>query len=689
MNLPAVLSGVAVFAALSYCFYLLVGSGRKIQFPALIGLLLLYAGQEVFDLLALLRPGELFFWKRFGLLTEAGLPFAAIVFALSFYRSGGVRRAGTFSKGALVSSLLFFWPVIAWGPEGFFFSPDFGNEKILFLTQPGFFFYISLMVFLTYSLVLLEQTLTSLAVHERWSIKFEIVGAGLLPAVSLVYYSQSLLYRSLDMGFISSRSVAIIAGVGLMSFSRLRRGGGQPIAVSRSVAFHSLVVMTISLYLVGLGLLGEGVRYLGLASGKSFFMLAVIFSGCGLLALLLSENLRRKINVFLSKNFFRNKYDYRSQWLEFTHRLSETTSFSQLQERVLAFFCEVFGLTGATLYLKEAEGGDFRAVAGFRVAPKLEVIARNNALVSLFERQDWIYNVAEERGSEVDLENREFFQEDRVSLVIPLCRAGRLEGMVASGPFINPRESFSYEDYDLLKALARQAALALATQRLSEELVMAREMAAMGKVSAFVLHDLKNQVSSLSLMVENAADFIDDPEFQQDMLVTLRGTIGKMKNLMERLKHLRVEPRLELLEIDLVRLAKKVAAGFEGEVHFRGAGTMLLYCDPEKVSTVMLNLLLNAFEAGDGSGVELEIGRDDTDVAYFRVRDRGCGMSREFIDNQLFKPFSTTKKKGLGIGLYQCRQIVEAHGGRIEVESEVGRGTVFTVFFPRLQKMGA
>ncbi len=686
MNWQVLLSAAAVFAAFCYVFFLLVESGRKVRLPFLIGLLLLFAGQEIFDLLALRQPGRLFYWKHFSLACEALLPFMAIAFALTFYRAGGLRRARPLALAILFSTLLFPLPVLFMEPGKFFFSPDFGTENILFLTRAGFYFYLALMFYLTCALVMLEQTLTSLAVHERWSIKFEIVGAGLLPAVALLYYSQSLLYRSLDMDSLAARSAALLIGVGLMFYSRIRRGGGNPIAVSRSVAFRSLVVMALGLYLVGLGLLGEGMRYLGGTSQKNFFMLVVIISGCGLLALLLSEKLRRQVNVFLHKNFFRNKYDYREQWLEFTRRLSEAASFAQLQERVLAFFCEVFGLTGATLYLRPAEGGDFSAAARFRVAPEPAVIGRNNPLARFLEEHDWVYNPADDREDEIFRANEAFFRESRVSLVIPLGRAGRLEGLVVCSPLINPRESFTYEDFDLMKALARQAALALATRRLTEELSIAREMAAIGRVSAFVLHDLKNQVSSLSLMVENAADYIDDPEFQQDMLETLSGTITKMKSLMARLKNLRSEPGLETRETDLTRLAGRAAAAFEGGVTFEGEGEVILNCDAEKITTVITNLLLNALEAGGGSGaggpVRLFVGRQDSGTIFIRVADQGCGMSAEFIENRLFKPFSTTKNKGLGIGLYQCRRIVEAHGGRIEVESEVGRGTVFTVIFP-------
>ena len=646
--------------------------------------LLLFALLEIFDLLAFYQPARLFYWKRFAVACEALLPVVTVAFSLTFYRKGGVRQAGILSRIFLFLSPLFLVAAAVYRPEGLFFSPDFASEKILFLTNAGFLFYIGLLVYLVLALVLLEQTLISLSVHERWSVKFEMIGAGLLPAVALVYYSQSLLYRSLDMTFLPTRSAALLFGVGLMLFSRLSRGAGRPISVSRSVAFHSLVIMAIGVYLLGLGVMGEGMRYLGISSQKNFFTIVAILSGCGLIALLLSETLRRKINVFLHKNFFRSKYDYRVQWLEFTRRLSQAASFEQLKTRILAFFCEIFGFTGATLYLRDPESGDFQVAARFLVAPGEDVISRDSPLINCLGEGDWIYNNADRMAGKKSDDEAFFSVEDKVSLVVPLPLAERLEGLIICGSLINQGEPLTYEDYDLLRALARQTTSALVTQRLFEELGAAREMAAMGRVSAFVMHDLKNQVSSLSLMVENAAEYIDDPEFQQDMLETLKGTIARMKKLMGRLKNLRVMPELDLVETDLVRLGEKVVSDFEAGATFAAEDKALITnCDPEKIATVLLNLMINGVEADpEQRPVRVEVGRGTGEQLFLKVSDQGAGMTEDFIEHHLFKPFVTTKKKGLGIGLYQCRQIIEAHGGRIEVKSEAGVGTVFTVFLP-------
>ncbi|MEA3347846.1 MAG: XrtA/PEP-CTERM system histidine kinase PrsK [Pseudomonadota bacterium] len=669
----------AVFIALGFCFFLFIKEGRSFRFLAMAALLLLYCLLEVFDLLVYLNLQELFFWKRFSLVCEGLLPFVTLLFSLTFYRSSGLRNAGWFSRVFLVLAPLFLLLIIIVDPEKIIFSPDFAEEKILFLGQWGFFFYIGIMVYLTLSLVMLERTLMSLAVHERWSIKFEIIGVGILLASSLIFYSQSLLYRSLDMNLLLTRSLALLIAVALIIFSRIKRGGGSPIAVSRGVAFQSVVVLALSLYLVGLGLLGEGMRYLDVSFQKNFFIIIGMLSGLAVLVVFLSENLRRKINVFLQKNFFRNKFDYRRQWLEFTRRISGAASYEQLQRMILTFFCETFGFVGATLYLKDDTSGDYVRATRFRIGADQAVFSKDNVLVCYLEKRDWIFNVADQEA-EVMSGNEAFFADYEVSLMVPLRFAEKLEGFVVCGRLINSGENFTYEDFDLLRVLARQTTSAIITRRLSEELLASRELVAMGKVSAFVMHDLKNQVSSLSLMVENAADYIADPEFQEDMLETLTGTIDKMKNLIARLKNLREKPELNLTEVDLLEIAERVIRNLGREVELVKDGPVLVRADREELATVLLNLLLNAFDAGlENQLVVVTVGLGEVGEPCFKVSDQGCGMSVDFIENRLFRPFSTTKKKGLGIGLYQCKQIIEAHGGRIEVESELGVGTVFTV----------
>jgi putative PEP-CTERM system histidine kinase len=268
-----------------------------------------------------------------------------------------------------------------------------------------------------------------------------------------------------------------------------------------------------------------------------------------------------------------------------------------------------------------------------------------------------------------------------IHFVVPLFFDERLEGMVLLGEPINPAEVFFYEDYDLMKVLARQAAATLMNQKLAEQLAAGRELAAVGKVSAFVMHDLKNSVSNLALVVENARNYMEDPDFQADMLETLDNSVRRMKGLIERLRNFEKKTCLELARCDLSALVAETALEIPKKcITWEGAPTRCTI-DRSEIAKVVQNLLLNALDATAGNGpVRLEVGCDG--MAFIRCLDQGCGMSAEFIRERLFNPFATTKQKGFGIGLYQCRQIVEAHAGRIEVKSTPGEGTEFTVWLP-------
>jgi putative PEP-CTERM system histidine kinase len=666
MPLQIALSISAAFLTILYSLYLLLkAGGQRAGAYALICGLILFGTLELFDLLALMRPGEVWTWKKGALWVESLLPFVWILFGQTWYRQGRTRDLSPFGKIFLLLSGIFPLAVLLVPLDRFFYSPDFAEERLLFLGQPGYYFYIGLLLYLTAALVNLERTLASLPLPDRWRVKFEIVGAGLLLAMGIVYYSQGLLYRSLDMALLPARSAALIAA--------------GKIVVSRDMAFRSVVIMTVGLYLVGLGLAGEGMRYLSGTSRNAIFVLVILLGGVAVVVVLLSETVRRKIKVFLHKNFYRNKYDYRSQWLQFTRSLSSAASEEEMHREILAFFCATFALRSAVLYLEEAESGHYPCVGRWEKLNSVPVVFKGSSLLSVMDNRPWVLDRENDDPSMLE-KIREFFTANDIRFVVPLQSESRLEGLVALGGPINEKEVFNFEDYDLMKVLARQATSALLSLKLSSQLATARELAAIGKVSAFVLHDLKNLVSSLGLVVDNARDYLDDPEFRVDMFDTLTKTVLRMKNLVARLKNLEEKSSLSLEMRDLMEVVSEGARMANGEVLIRGEAVMAPV-DPVEIQKVVLNLVLNALEASpQGGAVSVAVGRDRQ--AFFKVTDQGCGMTEEFLQTHLFKPFATTKKKGFGIGLYQCKNIVEAHGGQIEVRSRPNQGTEFIVWLP-------
>jgi putative PEP-CTERM system histidine kinase len=673
----------ALIATLVFALFLLLKQHSFAVIPPLV-LVLLVLVLQVLESYILLHPQHLFL-KHGAIQLEGLLPLAAFFYSVHFCRPPGIANLSRASRVFLLSALGFALTSMWLTPELLFYSPDFGTETLLFLTNTGFLFFMLLSGFLVLSMVQLERTLSALSQHERWRVKFEIIAICVLLGAQVIYYSQALLYRSLDMGLLDTRSFALVMTIALLFYSRIYRSKGVEIRISRGAAYRSIILFALGVYVLGLGLIGEGMEYL-VFPAQRILMLAVAMVSTVLVSLLfLSENFRRRMKVALHKNFYQSKYDYRVQWLDFTECISAATSLAALQQAILVFFCETFGSKGAALYQLQAEEQVYLSVAHFEFQRDWRSFPVIDPPIIALAARDWIINLAEAQNEEGML--LETMTAARASLIIPLKFDNELAGFIVLAELFSQDEKLSYEDYDLMRMLARQSIAALQGINLAEQLTTARELAAIGKVSTFVLHDLKNQVSGLSLMLDNARNYIEDPEFQQDMLETVENTVNNMKGLIARLKNLKEKPQLITAPVDLQKIIKDAAITSGGPVRMNGSST-LIDADEEEIYKVVLNLLVNACEASpDSAEVKVDFGREES-LAFVRVSDQGCGMSADFIATRLFKPFATTKKYGFGIGLYQCRQIVDAHGGQIEVSSRPGEGSSFILRLPLAPELG-
>lgn len=666
----------AVIVALGFAARMVRGlvRGERSRASGVLALALtLVAALEILDLLTMLNPMDMQAWRQAGLVVEGALAPAWVWFTALFARDYEEGRLPWTQRGLIALSAL----MPAWAgflaATGAYFTPDFDTEQVLFLLPGSFYFYIALSLCCVAALVNIEATLAGAVHFRRWKIKFILLGAVCVLASQLLYFSQGLLYRSIDMRLAGLRSLALLLGALLMWYSDLRRGPEVRISFSRRMAIKSVVLAVTGLYLVGLGLMGEGVRILGEELGRAVLLGVSFLSGLGLVVVFLSDRLQRRIRLFLQLHFYGEKYDYRIQWAQFMDRLSSVRTQDELRQAALSACCETFGIVGAALFLYDHSSRAYVPVSLVEMDSREGVFGVESVLVSQLKSQRSVVRASDMAETSDWLEGAGF--------AIPLLREENLDGFVLLGPSINPQEEYDEEDFELMNTMARHISSALLNMRLTEQLARSREMEIMGKVSAFVVHDLKNHVYTLSLMVDNARKFIGNPEFQKDLVDSLGSTVGKMKILISQLKGLPERQTLKRAPVGLLSLARESTRLLRQErLLFEGQDVEVLV-DGEEMGKVVLNLCLNALEASaESQPVVVTVGM--AAEPFLRVTDRGAGIAEEFIRGGLFEPFKSTKAKGMGIGLYQCKQIVEAHGGRIEVRSVVGEGSTFTVRLP-------
>ncbi|HOP41409.1 MAG TPA: PEP-CTERM system histidine kinase PrsK, partial [Geobacteraceae bacterium] len=556
------------------------------------------------------------------------LPGMLLFYSLTYARNIHEKSISVFWKVLLAVSAIFPMSVVLFPVIAFFYAPDLQTEKMLFLGTVGFWFYMGILMYCVLSLMNLEVTFSATTGSNRYGIKFEVIGFATILAVLIFYFSQGLLYRTINMNLAPVRSGVFILAAFLLGYSKFFRGNNVAITVSRYVFYRSLTLFVVGLYLLILGFIGEGIRYLGDSFSRNLAIFIAFATGVALFLVLFSEKLRRRAKVFVNKHFYPHKHDYREAWLGFTGRLASCRSFDEVMAAVLTTYREAFGLKGCALYLLDGAGRMFVRTAYQGVPDAYAELPATTPLITYFLEKDRVFNSSHKEYMPAPHET-DFVSTTEARLLVPLVdNKEAVRGIVVLSEQL-AFEEYIYEDYDLMKTFAQQALLSLDNFRLVEELADTREVAAVAKVSSFVVHDLKNLASSLSMLLENARDYIHEPEFQADMLDTIRNSLDKMNKLTQQLKMTQDSVMLETGSVDIRNLAEEAIREIK-----KTCGQALIECEgtsafsvvnPEQIRNVIHNLLLNALEAsGEHVSIQVNIGVEGS-RAYARVQDAGCG----------------------------------------------------------------
>lgn len=540
------------------------------------------------------------------------------------------------------------------------------------------------------ALMLVHNIYGQAAPRSRVGIRTAMLGLALLWGYDLNLYTLAYLdapgaavlfeYRGLFMALVAP--LFVIGATG---------GNALRIRLSRAATFQSLSLLAICVYFVVMAVLATALRgsAWNWASTVTAALLATMMIGTAVLVL--SEGVRSWVKLKLAKHLFEHRYDYRAEWLRFTDTVGRAgPDTPPLGERIIKAFADILDSPGGILLINE-NGTVMERVAEWNWP------AANRPPDQLETAGDF-WNEVESRGRILEFEALRhgwakedapvgvppwMIEEDCVWAGIPLIHHQRLVGLVILAP-PDYRRPLDWEDFDLLRTAGGQAASSLAEALSQQALANAQRFEEFNRRFAFILHDVKNLVSQLSLLSRNAERHADNPDFRQDMVVTLKSSVGKMNELLTRLSPL-APARLQRVEAQSLRpILSAAIAGKrrDRDVRLLGDAGLSAFVDSAALEQALGHLLQNALDASPANQPVVVRVSGNKETVSIAITDKGCGMDGDFVRNRLFQAFVSTKPDGFGIGSFEARSLIVAMGGQISVDSRPGRGTTFTVFLP-------
>jgi putative PEP-CTERM system histidine kinase len=564
---------------------------------------------------------------------------------------------------------------------------------------------------------LLEQIYLNAREGGRYALKFLVIGLGLAFVYDLFLFSQAHLLRGIEPATWQARGLVTALTVPLIAIAARRNPQWSlNLFISRHVVFYSASFLIVGIYMLLMAAGGYWVRLRGGDWGRVAQLVFVAGAAVVLLMVISSGSLRRRLRVFLNQHFYRNKYDYRLEWLRFVQTLSTPLEGVDARENAVRAMAQAISSPGGVLYLKSEDGAAFRSVTSW---PASEIDIRRypplpsqDEPAAFLQDRQWVIDLHELRASPDAYGNLALPEAlagtpdqgpMRDRLIVPLNHRDELIGftiLAAPPPPFKP----NYEDRDLLKMMGRHVAVHLAQYDADRRLAESRQFETYHRLTAFVMHDLRNLAAQLALIVSNAEQHKRNPEFVDDAIGTIANSTERMQRLIDQLQ--RREMQASTRRVALAEVARRACERCNARRPVPSCGGVVedawVEADPERLTMIVEHVIRNAQDATpeegsvvlsvslDGSGDTMELAVPMGGTSQLRVptvaltvADSGSGMSAEFISERLFKPFDTTKgSKGMGIGAYQVREYVKSLGGRVDVASRVDQGTRITLRIP-------
>jgi putative PEP-CTERM system histidine kinase len=550
-----------------------------------------------------------------------------------------------------------------------------------------------LQILIALQVLVLLETIYRQAGDNKWALKPLILYLAIINVFDFVTFANALMVEQIHINYIIARGFIYSALIPFLVLAIRRvKNWGVEIYISRDIVMHSTLLMVAGGYLFIMAMFGYLVRYFGGQWGGAIQVVLIALSLALLVTLFLSLSFRTKIKIFITKHFFANQFDYRHEWLKLTHSLNT----KEFKENV--YTTALRGLTQAINYqtgcLIQAQNGELKVLADIE-KPDLN---EDEKIVLLafsehFKSKKWIIDIEELRtkpfvyeGLKINhsLLNAVYFQ-----LVIPIYNDDEFWGMVVMKGSDNTSKNLNWELRDYLNAVNAQVSNFLFHHQAAQEVAENAQFAAFTRMSAFIVHDLKNVMAQIDLILSNSEQHKDNPEFIEDTFETLQHTKARMDNMLLQLTE---KNTIQDGAHSLVSLSKIIKQVVEQRcVSYLPLANVIInseipvVLDKEKLCNVIYHLVSNAQQATADDGnvdIILEMSKDNKHM-LINIVDTGSGMSEDFIGNRLFKPFDTTKgNAGMGIGAFDAKAYLDKIGGQLLVQSELDKGTIFTLRIP-------
>jgi putative PEP-CTERM system histidine kinase len=460
------------------------------------------------------------------------------------------------------------------------------------------------------------------------------------------------------------------------------------IFVSRYVVYHSITLISIGIYLLFTGLILIWIKQLGVRLSLvimgfiSFLALILLF------IFLLSPEAKARIRFFINTHFFSNKYDYRKEWGELSGCLSIAFNENQIIHLTAQVILDSMYIRELSMWM--LEGTSYRRVFSFPETSGDTFINENHPLINYLGNNPYFLRRTPCRTNDMlweDIVNnqRDFLNRNKVELAVGMT-TGSMIGFIAIGQE-NPGTPYGQDDIDLLSAVSSQSSGSLLSARYAKNLAENKELDTYNRMSATVLHDLKNAAGHLSLILQNAPKHMNQAEFRKDMLDTISEALARIDKVMNKLKAIPEHEEIHMKKIRFRAFVEELLIGLRPRLqHVRIIrdfnDEFELMTDPDVLEKILENVIVNATEAVGEDGAIKITACMEGDSPVIAITDNGIGITDDFIREKLFKPFQTTKKKGTGLGLWQVKNMADQLKARIDVKPNSDRGVTVSIWFP-------